>query len=196
MNENVIASFQFPFRFDPARLKAELERISAHEWIPHFNTSIYEGEWRGVALRSIAGHALQLYPDPTATGAFSDTELLARCPYYQEVLATFHCPLTSVRLLRLKARSNIREHRDYKLGLEDGEMRIHIPIVTNPAVAFFVNGERVPMQEGETWYVNVNLPHRVDNASDTDRIHLVVDCVVNEWLMSFLPVTSTASRAA
>ena len=196
MNENVLASFQFPFRFDPARLKAELEHISPADWMPHFNTNIYEGEWSGVALRSIAGHALQLYPDPTATGAFSDTELLARCPYYQEVLKTFRCPLTSVRLLKLKARSNIREHRDYKLGFEDGEMRVHIPVVTDPAVAFFVNGERVLMQEGETWYVDVNLPHRVDNASDIDRIHLVVDCVVNDWLAGFLPVPSTAAPAA
>ncbi len=192
MKQTVLASFQFPFRFDPTRLKADLERIAPDEWVPHFNTNIYEGEWSGVALRSVAGHALQLYPDPTATGSFTDTELLARCPYYQEVLATFHCPLTSVRLLRLKARSSIREHRDYKLGLEDGEMRIHIPIVTNPAVAFFVNGERVPMQEGETWYVNVNLLHRVDNASDTDRIHLVVDCVVNDWLTSLLPIPVSA----
>ncbi len=196
MKKNILASLQFPFRFDPDRLKADLERIQPEEWTPHFNTNIYEGEWSGVALRSIAGHALQLYPDPTATGGYSDTEILRRCHYYQEVLATFDCPLTSVRLLKLKARSNIREHRDYKLGYEDGEMRIHIPIVTNPAVAFFVNGERVPMQEGETWYVDVNLPHRVDNESDTDRIHLVVDCVVDDWLESFLPVTAMASRAA
>ncbi len=196
MKENILASFQFPFRFDPARLKAELERIQPEEWTPHFNTSIYEGEWSGVALRSIAGRALQLYPDPTATGSFTDTELLARCPYYQEVLAAFHCPLTSARLLKLKARSNIREHRDYRLGFEDGEMRLHVPVVTNPAVAFFVNGERVPMQEGETWYVNVNLPHRVDNESDTDRIHLVIDCVVNEWLAGFLPVAAGNNAAS
>jgi hypothetical protein len=188
MKDNILASFQFPFHFDPIRLKAELERIQPEEWTPHFNTNIYEGEWSGVALRSIAGRTLQLYPDPTATGSFADTELLARCPYYQEVLATFHCPLTSVRLLKLKARSNIREHRDYKLGFEDGEMRVHVPVVTNPAIAFFVNGERVLMQEAETWYVNVNLPHRVENESDTDRIHLVIDCVVNEWLASFLPM--------
>jgi hypothetical protein len=188
MKDSILASFQFPFHFDPIRLKAELERIQPEEWTPHFNTNIYEGEWSGVALRSIAGRTLQLYPDPTATGSFADTELLARCPYYQEVLATFHCPLTSVRLLKLKARSNIREHRDYKLGFEDGEMRVHVPVVTNPAIAFFVNGERVLMQEGETWYVNVNLPHRVENESDTDRIHLVIDCVVNEWLASFLPM--------
>jgi len=34
----------------------------------------------------------------------------------------------------------------------------------------------------------VNLKHRVDNQSTTDRIHLVIDCVVNEWLAAFFPL--------
>ena len=38
------------------------------------------------------------------------------------------------------------------------------------------------MQEGECWYLNFNLPHRVRNASPRDRIHLVVDCPVDAWL--------------
>ena len=36
--------------------------------------------------------------------------------------------------------------------------------------------------EGEAWYLDLNLRHRVDNHSDTDRIHLVIDCVVNDWV--------------
>ena len=173
--------------FDPDRLRTELAKIQPDEWVPHFNRQIYEGEWSGVALRSVGGKAAQLYPDPTATDAFADTELLDRCPYYREVLSAFPCPLTSVRLLRLKAGSSIREHRDYRLGYEDGEVRLHVPIVTNADVAFFVEDQRVPMQEGECWYLNVNLRHRVDNQSVTDRIHLVIDCVVDPWLANYFP---------
>ena len=123
----------------------------------------------------------QLYPDPTATG-FADTPILDRCPYFRKVMATFRCPLTMVRLLRLAASSSIAEHTDYRLGYEDGEVRIHVPIVTDERVAFFVKGERVPMQPGEAWYLNVNLPHRVENHSAVDRIHLVLDCIVDPWL--------------
>jgi len=184
----MLASLKLPFTFDAKRLQAELDQIQPDEWVNHFNTSIYEGDWSGVALRSVGGAAQKLYPDPTATGQFANTEILGRCPYYQTVLATFRCPLTSVRLLRLKAGSSIREHRDYRLGYEDGEVRLHIPVVTNPAVAFFLQGERVWMQAGECWYLNVNLKHRVDNQSTTDRIHLVIDCVVNEWLAAFFPL--------
>jgi hypothetical protein len=184
----MLATLKLPFTFDPKWLQAELAQIQPDEWVNHFNTSIYEGDWSGVALRSVGGAALTLYPDPTATGQFSDTAILGRCPYYQTVLATFHCPLTSVRLLRLKAGSSIREHRDYRLGYEDGEVRLHIPVLTNPAVAFFLQGERVWMRAGECWYLNVNLKHRVDNQSTADRIHLVIDCVVNEWLAAFFPL--------
>jgi hypothetical protein len=180
-----LAVLKLPIQFDPARLQAELGRFTPGDWTRHFNQSIYDGDWSGIALRSVGGKARQLYPDPTATGSFAGTEYLARCPYYREVLATFQCPLTSARLLRLSARSSIREHRDYRLGYEDGELRLHIPVLTHPDVAFFVAGQRVPMEAGECWYVNVNLPHRVDNHSDADRIHLVIDCVVNDWLAGF-----------
>ena len=178
-------SLKLPFRFDPERLTADLGLIAADEWVAHFNKGIYEGDWSGVALRSVGGQAMQLYPDPTATERFADTETLGRCPYYREVLAAFQCPLTSARLLRLRAGSSIAEHRDYRLGYEDGEVRLHVPIVTDPGVAFFLAGERVPMAAGECWYLNVNLPHRVENRSRIDRIHLVIDCVVNEWLAQF-----------
>lgn len=178
----MVTSLQLPFRFSPVRLNEDLERIQPGEWVDHFNQSIYEGNWSGVALRSVGGKPMSLYPDPTATDSFADTEILARCPYFQEVLATFECPLTSARLLRLQAGSHIRPHRDYRLGYEDGEVRLHIPIVTNPDVAFFLEGDRIPMAEGECWYVNVNQRHWVDNQSVTDRVHLVIDCVVNEWL--------------
>jgi hypothetical protein len=188
----ILTTLKLPFAFDSRRLKADLAQIQPGEWVDHFNKSIYEGDWSGVALRSVGGAPMQLYPDPTATGSFADTALLARCPYYQTVLRTFECPLTAVRLLRLKAGSSIREHRDYRLGYEDGEVRLHIPVLTNPAVAFFLNGQRVWMEEGECWYLNVNLKHRVDNQSTTDRIHLVIDCVVNEWLAAFFPVEADA----
>jgi len=175
-------SVRLPFSFDPSRLKRDAGRISESEWVAHFNKAIYEGDWSGVALRSVGGMPGKLYPDPTATLSFTDTEILGRCPYIQEVLRTFRCPLTAVRILRLGAGARIREHRDYKLGYEDGEVRIHIPIQTGPGVAFFLNGCQILMEEGEAWYLDLNLPHRVHNESLADRLHLVLDCVLNDWL--------------
>ncbi len=180
------ASLKLPLQFDAALLQADLNRIVAHEFVPHFNTAYYEGDWSVVPFRSVGGRADRIYPDPTAKTAFADTPLLARCPYVQQVLATLLCPQQAVRFMRLKAGSSIKEHQDYQLGYEDGEIRVHIPVVTNPEVEFVLNGVRIDMTAGECWYLNFNLPHRVANRGTSDRIHLVVDCIVNDWLRELL----------
>lgn len=192
----MIDYFQLPFHFDADRLKADLNSLTPEDWVPHFNKPYYEGEWSGVALRSVNGVAGRLYPDPTAQHAYADTPILAQCSYIQEILTTFHCPLEAVRLLKLRAGSSIREHKDYNLGYEDGEIRIHVPIMTDPAVEFFVNNQRIVLNEGTAWYINFNLPHRVVNRSPTDRIHLVIDCIVNDWVHAlFQSAAATATGA-
>ncbi len=65
-------------------------------------------------------------------------------------------------------------------------VRFHIPVITNPEVEFYLNRERVNMSEGECWYLDFNFPHYVNNRSTEDRIHLVVDCYVNDWVTSLL----------
>ena len=37
------------------------------------------------------------------------------------------------------------------------------------------------MKVGECWYADFNLPHYVSNYGDTGRIHLVIDCLRNDW---------------
>lgn len=69
-------------------------------------------------------------------------------------------------------------------------LRLHVPIVSDPAVAFTLNGRRLALREGETWYVNVNLPHRVENRSQRPRVHLIVDCTVNDWLRGLFKSTA------
>lgn len=192
----MLNTYKLPLCFDPQLLKFDLEKVSQDDWIPHFNTRYYEGEWSAVALRSVGGVSGQIYPDPTAQDKFADTVVLERCANIRAVLAQFQCPLQSVRLLRLRPGSVIREHKDFNLGYEDGEIRIHIPVQTNEGVGFFLNGERLLMNEGECWYINFNLPHRVENFGETDRIHLVVDCVVNDWLRSQLSFDFTGGREA
>ena len=173
---------RLPFEFDAAGLRADAGALGPEEWVPHFNTRYYEGDWSGAALRSVGGKAGQIYPDPTAQAAFADTPLLDRCPSVRAALLAFRCPLLAVRFLRLGPGSRIREHRDFNLGLEDGEVRIHIPVSTGPAVAFSLDGEEVEMGEGEAWYLDLNLPHHVVNRGDVPRVHLVVDGVVDDWL--------------
>jgi len=182
----MISILKFPFSFDGERLKNDLRNFAPEDWTPHFNTQYYEGDWSGIALRAAKSANVELYPDPTAT-EYVDTKWLARCAYVPEVLAAFQCEIESARFLRLTVGSNIREHRDFKLGFEDGFVRVHVPMQTNRQVEFYLDGEFLQMNEGEAWYLNFNLKHSVKNGGTQDRIHLVIDCVLNDWLREFFP---------
>jgi mannose-6-phosphate isomerase-like protein (cupin superfamily) len=181
----MIHAAKLPLQFDAEGLKADLAGIGHDEWIAHFNKPCFEGNWSGVALRAAEGARKGIFPN-LAARVHADTEIVARCPHLREVIAAFQCPLKSVRLLRLTAGSGIREHRDDGLGFEGGEVRIHVPVVTNPRVEFFLDGRRVVMNEGECWYLDLSLPHRVENRGTTDRIHLVIDCTLNDWLRKMI----------
>lgn len=176
------AGLALPFRFDPQRLKSDLALIHPAEWTPHYNQSDYEGDWRGAALRSSTGSIATLTAIYAPASNFLDTPLMARCSYFREAVSAFACPLKSVRLLSLAPGSFIREHTDNALVYEDGEMRIHIPVETSTQVEFYVAGERLLFEEGHSYYVNVNLPHRITNRSAAERIHLVIDLEVNDWV--------------
>ena len=178
----MIAGLQLPFRFDPELLRSDLSRIQPGEWTPHYNERDYGGDWHGVALRSLSGDSRQLLASQGGSDAYADTGVLCRSPYLREVLSTFRCPLKSVRLLRLGPGSVIREHADPALGFEDGEVRIHIPVQTNSGVEFCLAGEPLQFKEGNCYYINVSLPHRVSNRGSEARIHLVIDADVNDWV--------------
>lgn len=182
----MISTLKLPFVFDLRKLENDLNKFAPSDWTPHFNTRYYEGDWSGIALRANGNAALGgLYPDPAAEDGFENTAYLARCRYLPEVLQTFKCEIESVRLLRLGAAAKIREHRDYKMSFEDGIARVHIPVLTNPQVEFFLDKKPVKMNEGEVWYLNLNLPHSVVNHGSNPRVHLVLDCVVNDWVREF-----------
>ena len=190
------SSLRLSRSFDAARLQAELDGIVSEEFVPHFNTQYYTGDWSAVPLRSVGGKARHIYPDPTAKTAFADAPLLERCTYVREILAHFQCPQQAVRFLRLKPGSVVRRHTDLALGFADGEIRLHIPVRTNPGVIFLLDGQRVVMNEGECWYIDFTHPHSVENRGATDRIHLVIDCVLNDWLRDLILAESARAVPA
>ncbi len=185
--KKMISRWQLPFNFNAARLQTDARVFAPDEWTPHFNVHTYSGDWSVVALRAAKGAVVAIYPDPFAKDGYENTAQMSRCAYVPEILAALQCETTSARFLKLGAGAEIRRHRDYQLGLEDGEVRLHIPVFTNPQVVFLLDDVRVEMREGETWYLNVNFFHSVTNNSPQDRIHLVIDCVVNDWLRAFFP---------
>lgn len=80
----------------------------------------------------------------------------------------------NVLLIKLKANHNIPKHAD------DGDYlvlsrRHHIPIVTSEDTWFGVGSEKVNMAVGECWEINNTRFHEVQNNSNIDRVHLLID---------------------
>ncbi len=174
--------------FDTAKMKAEAAQLSSINWKAHYNKKDYEGDWSVLPLRSINGNienAVSVHAS-AAVSAYANTSLLDNCPYLQMVIDAFQCEKTSVRLMKLNAGAIIKEHTDHDMNMEAGEARFHIPVQTNEDVAFFIMEDRIPMMEGECWYLNLSLPHKVHNAGNNDRIHLVIDVMVNDWVKHLL----------
>lgn len=179
---------KLPVSFAPERLQADLERLEASDWIAHFVRENYDGDWSVLPLRGPRGAShpvLMAYSDPTCT-EFEDTPFLERCPAFREVLATFPFELHAVRLMSLSPGSRIKEHRDHDLSLEDGAIRLHIPVRTNEAVDFLLNEERVDLREGECWYLRLCDPHSVHNGGPESRVHLVLDAPASPEARMFL----------
>ncbi|KAF2517419.1 aspartyl/asparaginyl beta-hydroxylase domain-containing protein [Flavobacterium foetidum] len=173
------SSCQLPVSFSIEKLQNDLLVCETNLWTPHFNTNRYEGNWTSVSLRSQSGLETDIFSFPDRE--YKNTPLLEKCFYFKEIMDWFECEKEAVRLLRLGSGSEIKEHVDNDTSYEDGFFRIHIPIITNDEVFFYVDHKRVEMKMGECWYANFQLPHSVENKSSEPRIHLTLDCIRNEW---------------
>lgn len=189
---------RLPFRFDPARLAAALGELDAIVWTDHFVTKNYEGRWAVIPLRVPAGteaqHPILQIASHPGTTEFVDTPALDRAPYLREVLRELRVPLGAARLMCLDPGSVILTHRDADLDLEQGWVRLHIPVRTNAGVDFRLNGERVVMAAGECWYLRLSDPHSVRNDGSDARVHLVIDAPVSPALRAIF--AEAAQRGA
>jgi hypothetical protein len=171
------------------QLQAEVGRLLELEqpiWIDHVNTKDYIGHWDVLPLRCqrqyrrahpvLQGFSIAMGDE------WENLPVVDSCPELQTIFNQLQCPIKSARLMRLHAHAEIKPHRDHGLSMEYGEARLHLPIYINDAVSFFVNQKTIPMRAGELWYFNADQIHEVYNHSSEDRINLVIDCVVNDWL--------------
>lgn len=179
-------------KFDIQQLQADLARLNSIEWVKNFVTNNYDGDSDILPLRAPKGetHPIRMaYSDPTCN-EFVDTEFLEPCSYFQSVIKSFPFELHSVRLMGLYPGSRILEHKDYDLAFEYGAIRMHIPIVTNDKVEFYVNGKYVDMREGECWYLRLSDPHRAFNGGSANRVHMILDAPACPEVSEFLRTNS------
>lgn len=79
-----------------------------------------------------------------------------------------------VMLARMAPGGEIEPHNDSNPAAQ-WPHKIHIPILTNPDVTFFVDEVAYHFAEGEAVEVNNMAVHAVTNRGTTDRIHLIFE---------------------
>ncbi len=173
--------FKLPIPVNTEKLIEDLSICNKMPSIPHFNTTYYNGAWNSIPLRSLNGDSKNIFAHKTTNVAYKDCEILKDCKYFQYLINQFQCEKESIRLLKLSPNSKIKSHKDDNLSYESNFFRMHIPIKTNNKVLFHINNKPLKMKIGEVWYANFNLPHKVENLGKTERIHLVIDAIRNEW---------------
>ncbi len=79
-----------------------------------------------------------------------------------------------VMLARMAPGGVIKPHRDANPAAK-WPHKIHVPLLTNDAVTFFIDGVGYHLAEGEAVEVSNMAVHAVENAGTTDRIHLIFE---------------------
>jgi hypothetical protein len=93
----------------------------------------------------------------------------ATAPYGYELGA-----FPRVMLARMAPGGVIHPHRDQNPAAK-WPHKIHVPLLTNDDVTFYVDGKGYHFAEGEAVEVNNMGLHAVENRGSTDRIHLIFE---------------------
>ena len=157
---------RLPWRFDPAALQSEVTALPNDFWLAH--PSGLPGN-SAVPLVSVNGEMNHAFD-----GAMKATEALTSSPYLSQVVSSFNEVVARCRLMRLDPGAEVAEHVDFNYHWVS-RVRIHVPIVTDPSVVFYCGSESVHMRPGESWLFDSWRRHRVVNASNVRRVHLVID---------------------
>lgn len=157
----------------------ELEAVQASNW----KDRPYGTNWSDIAL----------FVRGDEDGDARHT-LLDEMPALSALLDSFPAPVVDMCLAQLQPGGKIKPHRDISGGTAANIIRLHIPLITHPDVAFYVNGERIFMQPGEVWHLDTTYRHSVENLSDVNRIHLIIDLQSTPETQAMLPKSDSVDR--
>jgi len=114
------------------------------------------------------------------------TDALRLMPATENLLRSLNLDYMWVRVARLEPNSFLWEHRDFSELKKVPRLRLHIPLQTHPDSYLVIAGQRIFMKSGFIWKLNPTFPHGVCNRSPVARLHLILDCYVNETIQRWL----------
>src|SRR6516225_10876662 len=189
-----LIAIRLPRTYDVELLQRDVQTLQAARRAPQPGP-YHKGEWTGIALYSMGGKQ-STFPSAAGTDHYQETEELQQAPYFRQLLRELECPKEVVRILFLPPEGHIKDHFDFHTSFQFGLLRLHIPIVTHPDVAFLIDGQRMNWNAGELWYGDFSTVHSVKNDSQVVRVHMVIDVQINDFVLSLFPVDFVDRRRA
>src|SRR3546814_2815244 len=96
------------------------------------------------------------------------TPWLQQCPCIMQVMDALGATWGRSRLMRLSGRSQLAAHVDTNYYWQE-RMRVHVPIVTTPAVRFHCGESDINMGAGECWIFDTWRRHGVVNTRSEEH---------------------------
>ena len=179
-------------QYDVTKLIRDMNRVFKNT---HWKNKESDGSWKSITLKGYNGNT-QDWLENTELGTnennkYKYTQAVVGCNYFKDIFDSLNTEIYLVRLLKLRKHSKIKYHTDEVVFKNKWNIiRCHLPIVTdNKNIMKLGMPLQAPkyhiwraedlyskhMSAGNLWYTNVNMLHSVENNSDIDRIHLVID---------------------
>jgi hypothetical protein len=166
------------WEWDVSHAVHELEAFLDDDWTPR---TAGVG-WSDIRLVQDNGHGAEIDPK------------LKRCPTLEAIADEFGGLLLDMSLARLEPGGRVSTHRDLSGGVAMGVARLHVALVTDPAVEFIVSGRTVHLGPGQVWLLDTTYPHSVENRSSRARIHLILDVRIDGSIAARLPPRTVRDR--
>jgi aspartyl/asparaginyl beta-hydroxylase (cupin superfamily) len=148
-----------------------IQTIKSQDWKPVWENNSYADEkWREIKVIE----------------DYKCTDYYHLFPHLDKIRNHFKTEIISMMFYSMIPGANIHPHRDMIGNVGWGGLRFHIPVQTNPNLIFKVSNKRVVMNVGELWALDTSYLHSVNNLGETERIHLVFDVKVNDWVKTTL----------
>jgi len=115
------------------------------------------------------------------------TPLLEKLPTLADFIAGSGLQIMGVRLLCLEPGTFLHEHRDFVYLEEIQRYRLHLPLITNDQAFITSPGTNVHFERGYLWKLDPKQTiHSACNFGSQRRVHMILDCYVNDTLAELL----------
>jgi hypothetical protein len=173
---------QFPVAIDLIKANVEsfgsewfLDTSRQENFVTHSQTNMYQIKYLDYAW--MPGDPINITEINKMPSQEAEKQLQ---DIFAKIEKEYNGKVVRAEIIKMLKNTKIRKHVD-KGEMLSVSRRCHIPIITNPNVFFTVFNNTVNMEEGYCYEINNCLPHAVENNSNLDRVHIIIDILPNSY---------------